>query len=95
MHLVECDLKLTEDKKKLTADLKMFFPDADFKEKEDVLSGKTSLKRLKELSEQQGASLIMQLLDKEKIIKLDKVAMHAGIIALDEKGPLGCVAVKE
>lgn len=92
MAFIECDLKRTENADRLIRDLKKFFPDADFKESGSSIKGESSLSRFKEICDEQKTSVCSELLDSGES-RLDKMAMHAGIIAPCDEAPLGCVRI--
>ena len=93
-YLVECDLKPTENKGVLLKSLKAFFPDADFKVKDDIIVGESDLNELREISKRQESEVPLAQLDECGQVSLDKLAMFAGAVALNDEFPLGCVRIK-
>lgn len=92
MAFVVCDFKRTESSEKLIRDLKRFFPDAEFAADGDKITGESSLSHFTYLCGVQQ-SVVCAELGKAAEIRLDKMAMHAGIIAPCDGSPLGCVRI--
>ncbi|MEM0372317.1 MAG: hypothetical protein QXO69_00525 [archaeon] len=94
MFKISCDLMRTEDASKLKEMLKNFFPDAEFSANGGEIVGLSSLSHFKELCERQNSMAFAELRRAGKV-SLDKMAMHAGVIAPCDEAPLGCVTIKK
>ena len=93
MYRIECDLKPTEDASKLLKSLKLLFPETNFKVSKDVIVGESDLAFFRELSAKQESSLVIEELETNGSVCIDKLAMSAGIVSLDDDFPLGRVRI--
>ena len=93
MASVICDFKKTESAEKLIRGLRNFFPDTNFAVDGDKITGESSLSHFTYLCDVQQ-SIVCAALKKDEEIKLDKMAMHAGIIAPCDGSPLGCITIR-
>ena len=93
MYRIECELKPTEDSSRLLKSMSFFFPGTEFTVAKNSIIGESDLVFFREASAQQESSAVIEELDSKGSVCIDKLAMEAHVISLDDDFPLGCVRI--
>ena len=91
---IECDLRPTEDPKKLLRMLSEFFPGAKLKVEGDRITGEADEKLFWQKVREQGTEpALRKELEEKGFLELSKMALLAGKASLDARFPFGSVRV--
>ncbi len=90
---ISVDIKPTENKDVLIEIIKKIFPDSELKIKKESIEGTADFELFKELCEKQKAVVVLNRLEENGSVELNKLAATNGKVGLNEDFPLGCIKI--